>query len=202
MKTNNSKKSVCRDHSFSFINLIVFIACLFINNLALADECLLAKQLNDPYIRAEYEAVIAENRTNGMNQDVEDFYGNTQPVSFSETPMFSAQGRSNPYDTISLECIACHDGLTARAANHRISNGNRQGVKSMETIKAAHPFGMDYDHYKSNKGYVPVDMLPADMVLMGGKVVCVTCHNMLGENKMFLAVDNSGSRLCFSCHVK
>jgi len=202
MKTINSEKSVSRYISSRFLMLLVFLACLFLNNLARAEVCLLKKQLNDPSIRAEYEAVIAENRTNNSNLDVEEMYGNIRPASYSEIPVFVDHDITSRIDSISMECIACHDGVLAREARHRIFNGNTQSVKSIETITGAHPIGMDYDQYRWDKEYVSADRLPADMVLMNGTVTCVSCHNMLGKNKKYLVVDNDNSRLCFSCHIK
>jgi predicted CXXCH cytochrome family protein len=140
-------------------------------------QCLLAEQLKDPVIRADYDAIIADSEETGINRTV-------------------------LLDPISMECITCHDGITAKAVNHRISDGNTHRVKSIETIKGAHPVGMDYDKFGWNKEYVPSEILTKDIILINGKVGCVSCHNLLGNNDKYLAVDNSTSKLCFSCHYK
>ena len=202
MKSTDSEKYDCRNTSLKYLNLLWIVSCLFMNNPVQAEECLLAKQLKNPLVRAEYTEIIVQNRTKSDKSDLESMYGNIQTASFSETTGFSGQNNNNPYDAISMECVACHDGVMAKAVNHRIFDGKRQRVKSMETIKGAHPVGMNYNQYSWNKEYIPEENLPADMVLMGGKVVCVTCHNLLGNNENYLAVDNYKSRLCFSCHVK
>ena len=202
MKTINFEKYVSNCSRRSCLQLLVCIFCLLLNNSSRADECMLAKQLHDPYVRAEYAAVLTENRTNGLSQDVDEFYGKIETVSFPEIPGLSGRNIDAILDPISMECLACHDGVLAREAKHRVFNGNWQRVKSIETILGAHPIGMDYDQYRWRKEYVPVEMLPADMVLMNGKVTCVTCHNLLGKTRKYLAVDNDKSRLCFSCHIK
>jgi len=203
MKTNTADKAAYGDNRSRCLLLFVIIICLLNGTLVQAEVCLLAKQLKDPYIRAEYTEIIAENRTNSMNRDVEDLYGNAQAASFSAMPSFAGNDMNSRLDSISMECIACHDGVLAREAKHRISDGDLNRARSMETIKGAHPIGMEYERYsRGNREYVPENILPADMVLMNGKVTCVTCHDMLGKNRMHLVVENSRSGLCFSCHMK
>jgi predicted CXXCH cytochrome family protein len=129
-------------------------------------------------------------------------YDTIQPASFSGESSFAGRRSNNNLDPISKECISCHDGVLAKEAKHRISSGYQQRTMSIETIRGAHPVGMDYDQYRWNKQYVPATTFPAAMVLMDGKVTCVTCHNLLGENTNYLVVDNDKSGLCFTCHIK
>lgn len=140
-------------------------------------DCLLAVQLYDPDTRRKYEAIIAAASTSVSNEDI-------------------------VLDALSWQCLACHDGVLAIAARYRISDGTFYQSKSIETIKGAHPIGMDYRKFTMQRGYAAVESLPVDMVLMHGAVGCVTCHNLLGSNTYYHVVDNSSSRLCFSCHIK
>lgn len=140
-------------------------------------SCLLAEQLKDPVIRADYDTIIDDPEMTGFNRTV-------------------------LLDPISMECLGCHDGTLAKAVNHRISDGDTQRVKSIETIKGSHPIGMDYNTFARSKEYVPSHTLAADIKLINGKVGCVSCHNLLGRNDKYLAVDNTRSGLCFSCHNK
>lgn len=142
---------------------------------SLTKTCLMATQLKDPEIRADYDAIIADSEGTGINRNVH-------------------------IDPVSMECISCHDGTIAKVTNHRISEGNTNRVKSIETIKGAHPIGMDYDKFRWDKTYVPAENLAADIILIDGRVGCASCHNLLGRNDKYLAVDNSKSSLCFSCH--
>lgn len=144
-----------------------------------AKTCLLAEQLKDPVVRADYDTIIDDWEGTGFNRTV-------------------------LLDPISMECLGCHDGTLAKAVNHRISDGNTQRTLSIETIKGAHPVGMNYDGFARSKfkEYVPSDTLAEDIKLINGKVGCVSCHNLLGRNEKYLAVDNTKSGLCFSCHYK
>lgn len=146
------------------------------NNLT-TKSCLLAEQLKDPVIRADYDTIIDDSEVTGFNRTV-------------------------LLDPISMECLGCHDGTLAKAVNHRISDGDTQRVKSIETIKGSHPIGMDYNTFARSKEYVPSDTLAANIKLINGKVGCVSCHNLLGRNDKYLVVDNTKSGLCFSCHNK
>lgn len=142
-----------------------------------ANKCILAEQLKDPLIRADYESYLEESRDGRIESNL-------------------------PLDAISMECISCHDGVMAKGVNHRISSGNSYKVRGIEMIKGAHPVGMIYEKFGWNKEYVPAELLTAGVALIEGKVGCISCHNMLGKNEMYLAVDNSRSGLCFSCHNK
>lgn len=141
--------------------------------------CLLAEQLKDPVIRADYDAIIDDSDGTGFNRTV-------------------------LLDPISMECLGCHDGTLAKSVNHRISDGNTHRTPSIETIKGAHPVGMEYEIFASSKfkEYAPADSLNRDIKLINGRVGCVSCHNLLGRNDKYLAVDNTKSGLCFSCHYK
>lgn len=137
--------------------------------------CLMAKQLKDRDIKEDYDAIIADRKRTGFNGTV-------------------------LLDPISIECLGCHDGTLAKMANHRISDGDTQRAKSIETILGAHPIGMDYDKFSRSKAYVSSETLAADIILINGQVGCVSCHNLLKKSYKYLAIDNSRSGLCFSCH--
>lgn len=173
MKSMNSKKA---GRCMMSLLTVVFI-CLNLNGNSMAEECLLAVQLKDPVTRGEYEAIIEAGRTNNL-------------------------GGNSTLDPLAVQCLACHDGVLAKEARYRISDGSLYKIKSIETIKGAHPVGMDYEKASWREGYAAVETLPADMVLMNGAVGCVTCHDLRGNNRYYHVVDNSSSALCFSCHKK
>jgi len=164
MKITIFEKSACSANCLNYLKLVLILSCLLLADFAQAEDCLLKKQLHDPYIRAEYEEIIAGYRTNNKNVDVENMYDNIQSASFSEEPKFAGRRLNNNLDPISKECIACHDGVLAKEAKHRISSGYQQRAMSIETIRGAHPIGMDYDQYKWNRQYVPAENFPVDMV--------------------------------------
>lgn len=202
MKTAHTNRTDNSRSSRHFLQMLVFVSCLVLSHVACADEtCTLNTQLNDPVIRADYETIIAESRTNRSTQNVDDYYATIQSAGFSEEVSYRGRKIATQLDPISTECLNCHDGINAKSVQHRMSDGNANRTKSIETIIGAHPVGMDYDRFSRGRKYVTADRLPADMVLMDGKVTCVTCHNLLGSTSKYLAVDNTSSRLCFSCHI-
>lgn len=173
MKNMNFKKT-----DWCMISLLtVVFSCLILNGYSMAEECLFAVQLKDPVTRGEYEAIIDAGRTNNLTYN-------------------------SAIDPLAVQCLACHDGVLAKEARYRVSDGSLYKIKSIETIKGAHPVGMDYEKTSWREGYASVETLPVDMVLMNGTVGCVTCHNLLGNNSYYHVVENSSSGLCFSCHKK
>jgi len=178
MKTINNERSGGSFHCYWFVIVVVFFSCMLLNKMPQAADCLFAIQLReDPQVRSEYEAAIAAGRTSGM----------------------SLNGMLDP---LAIQCLTCHDGTLASGVRYRISEGNFYQIKSIETIKGAHPVGMNYEKASANREFEAAETLPADMVLMYGSVGCVTCHNLLGNNTFYHPVDNATSGLCFSCHRK
>lgn len=177
MKTGHLENSLRRFYLYRKLILGVFIYCLFVSMLSLAEDCQFAIQLKDPVIQAEYEAVLAA----GSTYD---------------------PGQNGEIDPLAVQCLACHDGVLAGDVKYRISDGTLYKVKSIQTILGAHPIGMNYHTASRNPGFAAEDSLPAEMKFMYGNVSCVTCHNLLGTNARYHVVDNSTSGLCFSCHRK
>lgn len=107
------------------------------------------------------------------------------------------QPRSSPegIDTISLECLSCHDGTYTKGGNVRTSyhGGN--------TIGQSHPLGADYTLASLQRAsLVKRHILDKRIILVDGRLSCISCHNMLNPAPLHLAVDNSGSQLCMTCH--
>jgi predicted CXXCH cytochrome family protein len=104
-------------------------------------------------------------------------------------------------DELSKECIGCH-GQKGKMAVREIIEAYYPPVNSaMNAIYATHAIGTDYVAASIKKsGLRDIAELPANMTLINGRIACVTCHNPLSRQKNSLAVDNSGSALCFSCH--
>ena len=122
---------------------------------------------------------------------------------------------------ISFECIACHDGsigsdVTVSSMSDRKSRGWDAGMSD-------HPVGMDYmsSYMKSRGGLFAPQSLPAEVILVDGKVTCLSCHKLKdrvlqrakGEgggwgssatctSSKETTVASGGSRLCISCHSK
>lgn len=94
-------------------------------------------------------------------------------------------------------CMACHDGMSAKAMHHE---GN-------------HPVGVDYDRLqmRGGEGLHPSASASglggtiADDLLVQGRVECTSCHDQHaghGDGTIRLRMNNDGSRLCLACHAK
>jgi predicted CXXCH cytochrome family protein len=202
MKTTAEKTCGNRLAGLVFRHLFAFCCIALAGQNAAAQECILAQQLKDPFIRSDYETVIAAGQTMPRSLSVEVMYDNIQSTSYSEMPTISAHNGNRMLDPISMECITCHDGTLASSINYKVKTAGEEGVTGFNTIAGSHPVGMDYTKYSNNKQFVPFYRLPRNMVLMDGKVACITCHDMLSTNKAYLTVDLNGSGLCFTCHNK
>jgi len=174
--------------------ILVFISLMFFQNKVQGGDCTMALQLQDPYVRANYESVVEAGR----------IHDDSGICGVPLTPFEPAPGESSGtiFDPISMECINCHDGTVAQAVDFRFEKTESQGVTSLITLVASHPIGVDFTKFSCNNGFNHWRNLPAEIVLMDGKVGCASCHNLLGTNHLYLAVDMEGSNLCFTCHKK
>lgn len=204
MKTEPTKRNIGTVCGLMLGHLLII--CLFpliCNKETNAQECTLALQLNDPYIRSDYETVVEYGRKTQVGLSVEAMYENIQSTSYNdELPMLSAHTGNRILDPISMECITCHDGTLASSVHYKVKTAEQAQTRSLGNIAGSHPVGMDYTRYGNNREYVPHYSLPGNMVLMDGRIGCISCHDMLSKNKAYLAVELSNSELCFSCHRK
>jgi len=93
--------------------------------------------------------------------------------------------------------------MSAKSYHLRVKNSPLQGSVDMDSVSGSHPIGMEYANYSySNRTFKSIDSLSGQMIFVDGKVGCITCHNPLNPEKNHLVMDNTGSRLCFSCHNK
>lgn len=199
MKTTSATN--CRNNLAKSGTILFLAICvsLLASQLVCAQECTLAIQLKDPYIRSDYQTVIDYWQRPQAAMTAEEMYENIQISSYGdELPTFTRDSGSRILDPISMECITCHDGTLAGSIHYKVSSES----SSIGTINGSHPVGTDYTRYISKREYVPSYDLPRNMILMNGKISCVTCHDMLSRNQAYLVVDMTSSNLCFSCHRK
>ncbi len=159
-------------------------------------QCAFAQELTTPYNRVLYLAQV--NRLNQRQEaqagSVEAMYSNIKETSLNDAAEL---------DEISTNCIACHDGMSAKSYHLQVKNSPRPGNMDMGSVSGSHPIGMEYANYSySNRVFKNIGTLPEQMIFVDGKVGCITCHNPLNPEKNHLVMDNTGSRLCFSCHNK
>lgn len=105
-------------------------------------------------------------------------------------------------DTESRRCLGCHDGVNASdAVNHGGVAGSSVGW--LDRLRQ-HPVGVDYRavrHRKSGAALRPKSVLPHRVRLPGGKLSCVSCHDLYAAEPKLLSVPADESRLCLTCHA-
>lgn len=160
-------------------------------NLIDESTCAFTKQLQDPNNRMEFSA-----RLNAAREAASSPYG--ERTRYAATYSDNT-GEPMEIDTFSLDCLGCHDGINARIHNIRYKNNVMDRTSSMETVRGSHPIGMHYGSYAYTSNHLRgLTELNEEMVLVDGKVGCLSCHNPLNPNKKHLASKN----LCLGCHIK
>jgi hypothetical protein len=122
---------------------------------------------------------------------------------YGEQTLYAVNFRDNngnqvEIDTFSYDCLTCHDGVNTRMHVINFKNDS-QNRGSSQALSKDHPIGMHYGSYAySSDTFRRLYELNEDMILVDGKVGCLTCHNPLKPEKKHLASSN----LCLGCHVK
>jgi predicted CXXCH cytochrome family protein len=147
--------------------------------------------------------------------------------SFLEASTVASQS-TNPTGVSKL-CLSCHDGTIAIDSFGRAGDGTpfTGGTTFMDDINVNFNIGegsgingnLSNDHpvafqfpttdaeiYAFANGFVSAGPNPDVLPLFGGledQLECATCHDVHGTgNNKLLRVDNAGSGLCLSCHIK
>lgn len=105
-------------------------------------------------------------------------------------------------DEFSSECISCHDGVAASAIAVRFRSSPDGCRSRVDSFNTGHPIGMDYNAYlEAHAGY---KALPGDndIMLVRGKVGCLSCHNPLNRERGHLVKTDRSTSVCHSCHDK
>jgi predicted CXXCH cytochrome family protein len=117
---------------------------------------------------------------------------------------------------VSLQCLACHDGILA--SNHSLSNDRRRrqaapeifglsGTLSTGTdLRNDHPISVTYDAAK-DRGFHPALLgKVGDLPLYGpnkDQLECTSCHDPHSStHPAMLRQSNAGSAMCLTCHDK
>lgn len=114
-------------------------------------------------------------------------------------------------------CISCHDGTIAVDSALAASLGTRfivprRMIGDGATLASDHPVGFDYVAAAATDN----EIRPATTAFANGTIAdylftsgtqeimtCATCHDVHTYGPgWFLRVDNTGSALCLSCHIK
>lgn len=151
---------------------------------------------SDPYARTQYLMSLnyATKGSLADSNNPESMYGHIVPADY---------GKTVEIDSFSYDCITCHDGMNASSYQLRFKNDARDRQIDINSVIGSHPIGMHYKSYTyENRELKEIQNPDSGMILVNGKVGCLTCHNPLNPDKNHLVMSNVGSKLCFSCHNK
>jgi len=171
------------------------------------ETCAFSTQMQKPAFRMRYMQKVA-NYKDGVTvprlATVEEMYSNVQEVSlFSEESGAEVLTNAVGVDALSLDCLGCHDGSGASDITINLKNDPYKRLRAGQSKPAKdHPIGMDYGSYVARgDDYKPI-FGRSNMVLVNGKVGCLTCHDPLNSEKGHLVMSDRNSGLCLSCHGK
>jgi predicted CXXCH cytochrome family protein len=155
--------------------------------------CYQVKQLEDPTAREFYKSQIAKIKAAAASR-----FGEVQSNSVQ---FVTKNGERIEIDEVTFECISCHDGLSASYHGFRFKNDD-QTAGGMTSVNGGHPIGSHYGAAAyTRSGLKPMAELHEDMVLVDGRIGCISCHNPLNSEKNHLVKSNTGSDLCLTCHA-
>jgi predicted CXXCH cytochrome family protein len=176
--------------------ILCTLTCLAEIGTAHAEDgrCTYSTQLALPGQRGIYSAQIRRIKDAAISA-----YGEMN----SDSITFMFKGERIELDPISFDCITCHDGISAPLHDIRFKNDARR-AGNIQTVMGPHPIGM---HYGSASYAKPGSLrdqgsLNDDMVLVNGRVGCLSCHNPLNPEQKHLIVGLDQSQLCLTCHVR
>ena len=103
-------------------------------------------------------------------------------------------------DPVTLDCLSCHSGSVAPAADVTISD---LPYMTYTGPGRSHPVGIDYARAAGrNRELRSLENLSPSISLYEGKVGCASCHNPYSEESLMLVMNNRRSALCLECHLK
>lgn len=119
---------------------------------------------------------------------------------FAHRASIRSMPQSGTLDSFSLQCIECHDRHATRVS--RSTGGGRW--QPFDSARSNHPVGISYAQVATRfpRAYTPAGTLPQQLRLYNDRIGCGTCHSAYSNAEFMLTVDNRGSRLCLSCHIK
>lgn len=163
--------------------------------------CAFSIEMQKKSFRVRYMQKVAQYQDGPAPRlsQVEEMYSNVQQVSYifdeEPEPVFNAAG----VDPLSRDCLGCHDGTRASDVSVTVKN---DPMRRMRQNLKDHPIGMDYAAYQgASRDFKPI-FGNSKMVLVDGKVGCLTCHDPLNQERGHLVMRDQRSSLCLTCHNK
>lgn len=120
-------------------------------------------------------------------------------------------------DAVARGCMECHNGV---GASHITVKNARSPLQISGMMNVNHPVGMDYNEhaYRKPRSYQSSASLDSNILLVDGRVSCVSCHQLKVDEEQQVAIAQIGNSncsassqltvgpretdLCLSCHIK
>lgn len=186
----------------TYINRIVAAAGILITLATVPSKTLAQDQINESTCEftrqlQEPEAnLIFTAEVNAAREAARSPYGETASNS---VPFTDRNGNAFEIDKFSFNCLTCHDGINAKIHEIRHKGFDQEQNASFQEVRGNHPIGMHYGSFAyASDSFRKLFELDEDMVLVDGKVGCLSCHNPQNPEKKHIARKN----LCLGCHVK
>lgn len=92
-------------------------------------------------------------------------------------------------------CLACHEG----SGESPVTSGSAPAARhELGSVDRNHPVDVQYPDGRT--GYRPADALDTRLVLIEGRMTCLTCHASTVDRALVLPRERSA--LCTACHAK
>lgn len=112
---------------------------------------------------------------------------------------YTVQGKQYQIDRMSFGCLECHGEMLTVGMNLA-----RKEVleKNFHSLFGKHPIGVDYnDLARDGAGtYLRPDPERNNVVFVGGKLGCLSCHNPFSRHPSHLNAPVADDSLCKECH--
>ena len=118
---------------------------------------------------------------------------------------YISSGLGQEIDTMSKNCITCHDGAYGSAVV--VNSGSWQHSSSYggDRMGGKHPIGIDYEMARLRHGRKtdlrPIFEVDRRIMFFDGTIGCGSCHNPYSQYATKLVMSNRRSALCFACHA-
>jgi predicted CXXCH cytochrome family protein len=118
---------------------------------------------------------------------------------------YIATDPSQEIDSMSKNCISCHDGSFATSATIKAGYWSH-GEELISNDMGSHPIGIDYEAARVSRRRSLSDLRPMAMVdprirFFDGRIGCGSCHDPYSTIEKQLVMSDINSRLCLACHL-
>ena len=110
-----------------------------------------------------------------------------------QTELIEHHGQMIDANSPARGCLSCHDGATAKFVSFCTVRCDFSG---------AHSLLRRYPPARKAAQYAPTAVIQARGIkLENGQVTCNSCHDLRKSTPNHLVMENTGSRLCLTCHI-